>query len=378
MFTTGSKLLIGSSVLALVATLLFGILDGGLLGSVGLISATVALSVLAGINVFTRDANVGADEVESFGGAASAAERPGSSMWPFTIGLAAVTVTLGLVTYTAIFVLGLILLMAGLAEWLVQAWSERASSERDHNAEVRARILHPVEMPAAAAIGLGIVIYAFSRVMLGVPSKTSTIVAFSVVATVVLAVGAFIGSKRTISAPAMTGGFAIAAVVLVSGGAVAGLNGEREIKEHHTTAYYAAKDKCGVEEISADEHASQTVAGKASSAAEIFLTESGSIEFQMPGDSARRSDALQLPRSNPNNLLMRNESSEPRRFVIDLADGYEGSPPRMCTQIIEEGGVQLLTVKFAVPSFAPEVEAIGGYRFTVPGVDSAALEVIVP
>ena len=107
MFTTGSKLLIGSSVLALVATLLFGILDGGLLGSVGLISATVALSVLAGINVFTRDANVGADEVESFGGAASAAERPGSSMWPFTIGLAAVTVTLGLVTYTAIFVLGL-------------------------------------------------------------------------------------------------------------------------------------------------------------------------------------------------------------------------------------------------------------------------------
>ena len=378
MFTTGSKLLIGSSVLALVATLLFGILDGGLLGSVGLISATVALSVLAGINVFTRDANVGADEVESFGGAASAAERPGSSMWPFTIGLAAVTVTLGLVTYTAIFVLGLILLMAGLAEWLVQAWSERASSERDHNAEVRARILHPVEMPAAAAIGLGIVIYAFSRVMLGVPSKTSTIVAFSVVATVVLAVGAFIGSKRTISAPAMTGGFAIAAVVLVSGGAVAGLNGEREIKEHHTTAYYAAKDKCGVEEISADEHASQTVAGKASSAAEIFLTESGSIEVQMPGDSARRSDALQLPRSNPNNLLMRNESSEPRRFVIDLADGYEGSPPRMCTQIIEEGGVQLLTVKFAVPSFAPEVEAIGGYRFTVPGVDSAALEVIVP
>ena len=204
MFTTGSKLLIGSSVLALVATLLFGILDGGLLGSVGLISATVALSVLAGINVFTRDANVGADEVESFGGAASAAERPGSSMWPFTIGLAAVTATLGLVTYTAIFVLGLILLMAGLAEWLVQAWSERASSERDHNAEVRARILHPVEMPAAAAIGLGIVIYAFSRVMLGVPSKTSTIVAFSVVATVVLAVGAFIGSKRTISAPAMT------------------------------------------------------------------------------------------------------------------------------------------------------------------------------
>ena len=98
----------------------------------------------------------------------------------------------------------------------------------------------------------------------------------------------------------------------------------------------------------------------------------------MPGDSARRSDALQLPRSNPNNLLMRNESSEPRRFVIDLADGYEGSPPRMCTQIIEEGGVQLLTVKFALPSFAPEVEGIGGYLFTVPGVDSAALEVIVP
>ena len=378
MFTTGSKLLIGSSALALIATLLFGILDGGLLGSVGLISATVALSVLAGINVFTRDANVGSDEVESFGGAAAASNRPGASMWPFTIGLAATTITLGLVTYTAIFVLGLILLMAGLAEWLVQAWAERASAEIGHNAEVRARMLHPAEMPAGAAIGLGVVIYAFSRVMLGLPSKTSTIVAFSVVATIVLAIGSFIGSKRSISAPAMTGGFAIAAVVLVSGGAVAGLNGEREIEEHNTTAYYAAKGECGAEEISADEHASQTVAGKASSAAEIFLTETGTIEFQMPGDPSRRSDALQLPRSNANNLLMRNESSEPRRFVIDLAEGYEGSPPRMCTQIIEEGGVQLLTVNFAVPSFAPEVEAIGGYRFTVPGVDSASLEVVVP
>jgi hypothetical protein len=45
---------------------------------------------------------------------------------------------------------------------------------------------------------------------------------------------------------------------------------------------------------------------------------------------------------------------------------------------VEPGGVQWLTVNFAVPSFAPEITEIGGYRFQVPGVDSADLEVVVP
>jgi hypothetical protein len=53
MFTTGSKLLLGSTVAALIGTLLYGILVGGIMGTVGLVSATAALGTFAAINIFT-------------------------------------------------------------------------------------------------------------------------------------------------------------------------------------------------------------------------------------------------------------------------------------------------------------------------------------
>ena len=377
MFTTGSKLLLGSTVAALVGTLIYGLLAGGIMGTIGLVSATAALAGLSAINIFTRDTNVTADDIDAFAGAAASAGRPGSSMWPFALGLAAATITLGLVTYTAIFMLGMVLLVAGIAEWMLQAWSERASSDAAHNREVRGRLAYTAEMPAAAAIGLGIVIYAFSRVMLGVPSKSSTVIAFSVVATIVLAAGTIVGGNRRISAPTLTGLFAVSGIVLVSGGAVAGLNGEREIEVHHTTSYYAEEGKCGEEEISADEHASQTVAGKAFIAAEIHLADDG-LTYTLPSIDQVRRGSIQLPRSSAVNILFRNETSEPRRLVAEMAPEVEGSPAQICSQLVDEGGVQLLTLNYPVPSFDPKLEANGGYALHVPGVDGARLDVVVP
>ena len=55
MFTTGSKLLIGYSILAIAAAVLYGVTQQGTLGTIGLISASVALVFLASINVCVRD-----------------------------------------------------------------------------------------------------------------------------------------------------------------------------------------------------------------------------------------------------------------------------------------------------------------------------------
>ena len=49
MFTTGSKLLIGSSVLAWIAAAVYGVAQEGALGTIGMISVAAALSLLAGI-----------------------------------------------------------------------------------------------------------------------------------------------------------------------------------------------------------------------------------------------------------------------------------------------------------------------------------------
>ncbi len=375
MFTTGSKLLLGATVSALVGTLLYGLLVGGIMGTVGLVSLTVGLACVAGINISTRDANVAAEDAVTTSGLAASTLRPNASIWPLAFGVAAAVIVLGLVVHAVVVIIGIVLMLVSGLEWLLQSWSEGASSDRSHNREVRSRLAYTAEMPVAAAIGLGLIVFAFSRVMLGVATKSATIVAFAVVGSIVLLGGALISRSRGLSTPRMFGIFSVAGVVLLGGGAVMGLQGERDIEAHHTTAHYAELDECGTEEISADEHASQTVAGKASSAAEVILDDSG-LFYELPGINQKRTGSIQLPRSSANNILFRNETNTPRRFIAELAE-IEGSPARLCTALVEEGGVQLLTIHYPVPSFDPVVEESGGYALVVAGVDDR-IEVVVP
>ena len=62
MFTTGSKFLIGASVVALLATVTYGVGQDGVLGTVGLASATIGLIALAVLNLILQDSNVFADD----------------------------------------------------------------------------------------------------------------------------------------------------------------------------------------------------------------------------------------------------------------------------------------------------------------------------
>ena len=49
-------------------------------------------------------------------------------------------------------------------------------------------------------------------------------------------------------------------------------------------------------------------------------------------------------------------------------------PAQLCTQLVEDGGSQLLTFSIVTRSALAET----GYRFIVPGVDGAEVEVLVP
>lgn len=376
MFTTGSKLLIGSAACAAVFAVAYGVLQGGALGTLGLVFAAIALALLAGLNVYVSDSNVSAMEPSAFDSSAAAQATARPSLWPLLVALGATTLTLGLVTTRAFFVIGLIIMIAGAIEWLVLGWSERASGDQAYNAETRDVMVDPLELPVAGAIGAAVVVYSFSRVMLGLPSKSATVIAFSVAAAVVLAVGTLVGVRRAASKTVLTGAFSVAAVALIGAGAFAGLNGERETHLHHTTADIAEENECGPEATEADKGASQTVAAKSSVAAEVSF-DGSSLEAEVVGYEGNF-DTVTLPRSNPNNVLFRNESDREARLVIEMYpelddNGNPVGPERVCTALVEEGGVQLLTLVFDRPSFALDE----GYAFVVPGTD-AALEVIVP
>jgi hypothetical protein len=376
MFTTGSKLLIGSAVAAAVFAVAYGVAQGGALGTIGLISASLALAVLAGLNLFVRDSNVSAMDHAAFEASAAAQATARPSLWPLLVAIGATCATLGLVTTRAFFIVGLVGIIAGAIEWLLQGWSERASADPAYNADARNLMADPLELPVAAAIGAAVVVYSFSRVMLGLPSKSATVAAFSVLAAVVLSVGAFVGLKRGISKTALTGVFSIGAVVLIGAGTFAGLNGEREIEPHHSTGYIAEENECGLEETEADDKASQSVAGKSNLAAEVTF-DGSSLIADVPGFDGNF-DALTLPRSNPSNVMFRNESEQRTRLVIELHpnlddNGQPVGPERLCTALVEEGGAQFLTLELDRPSIALE----NGYEFTVAGSD-ATLEVVVP
>jgi hypothetical protein len=216
MFTTGSKLLVGSALLASALAVAYGVFQGGALGTISLIGAACGLTLLAGVNVFARDSNVSALDHDAFATAAAAQAPVRPSLWPLLMGIGGATLTLGLVTYKAIFMLGVIALVAAAIEWLVQAWSERASADPRFNADARNALADPVELPVAGAAGAGIVVFAFSRVMLGLPSKTSTVVGFAVAGALVLLVGAVVGMRRNASRPTLTGLFSIGAVALIA------------------------------------------------------------------------------------------------------------------------------------------------------------------
>jgi hypothetical protein len=414
MFTTGSKFLIGASVMALIATIIYGLGQGGVLGTVGLASATFALMVLATLNAMLRDSNVFSDDPAPVETSSAAQFAPAPSVWPLGFAFAAVVVAVGLISYQPIVVVGFVLLIATGAEWTVLSWSERASGNVEHNAAVRSRLSNPLEYPVGGAAAIGVLMYAFSRVMLWF-SKTNTTVAFAVLAAVVLTIGFVISVRPKLGVGAVGGVMAVGAVAVVAAGAAAGLDGERDIPVFETTTVWQEEALLHPEEYAegaeegkhpaglicespeefpeADEDVSQTVASKSGSY-QVFLTEDGTLAFDVPGPIEDGPAGMVIPRSNPTNVIFRNESDEHRRLSIDFGpqtievDGEDAVVRhQICSTLIEPGGAQLLTVEADVPTFAvdgqinpngPGGEAGDGYWFFVPGVDTAKLELLVP
>ena len=419
MITTGSKFLVGSAVMAVVATIVYGITQDGVMGTVGLASASVCLIAIATLNTMLRDSNVFADDeapVETVGAAQVAAPN---SVWPLGLAVAGAVVVVGLVTYQPILVIGLVAALVFGAEWMVSNWSEGASSDELHNRTVRSKLTNPLEYPVGGAVAIGIIVYAFSRVMLWF-SKTNTVVAFVVLAAIVLAIGFVFASRSSVKTGAIGGTVALGALAIVAAGTAAGFDGERDIPEFETTAIWMDEYREHPDEYAqaaeegehpegpicespeefpeADEGASQTVAAKSGSYT-ITLRSDGLLAYDLPGPTVEGVDGLTLQRSSPANIVFRNEYDTRARLSVDLGteeitDEETGEPTmqpiQVCTTLVEEGGAQLLTLTVGAPNIlfegipnanGPAVEdptRNDGYWFFVPGVDTAKLELLVP
>src|SRR3954451_20914452 len=98
MFTTGSKLFVGATSLALIGTLVYGITqEDSTLGVIGLIATTVGLAFLSGINFWGRDCHVSPMDTTAIDTCSAAQRAPSRSMWPLVGALGAAVVPVGLI-----------------------------------------------------------------------------------------------------------------------------------------------------------------------------------------------------------------------------------------------------------------------------------------
>ena len=377
MFKVGSKLflgLTGFSALTLVAYLIF--VERLALGGVAL---SMVFATLVGLSAIVIIVNDGDNEVQP-----RDASLVRASMWPLVTVAGVVLLILGLVVAQVYFIFGIVVVLAALTEWLVQAWSESASDDTAHNDSARRRLLHPIEFPVIATLGLGVIIFAFSRIMLAI-SKSAGAVAFMVLSSLVLLVGAIVALRPALKSAIVSGICVVGAVGIVAGGiAGQGAGLRSDLVEAAEEGHYTHRE-CGEEKSKYfDKKAMKTLSLRTNPVAIIELRD-GVLSAAMTGFNEPQK-SVSVPRGNPVTFIFRNFDAAERRMVASLGaamgTGAESSSEKeghsnaneTCTQLIPQGAEQALTITYAKPSIA-QVEPL---TLTVPGVEGQAIEVVVP
>jgi hypothetical protein len=244
--------------------------------------------------------------------------------------------------------------------------------------------LHPIEFPVIATLGLGVIIFAFSRIMLAI-SKSAGAVAFIVLSSLVLLVGAIVALRPALKSALVSGICVAGAVGIVAGGIAGQGAGLRpELAEAAAEGHFLHRE-CGEEKSKYfDKKAMKTISLRTNPVAIVELRD-GVLSAIMTGFNEPQK-IVSVPRGNPVTFIFRNFDDAERRMVASLgtamAAGGEASTEKeghsdsneTCTQLIPRGAEQALTVTYAKPSIAQE----DPLTLTVPGVSGQAIEVVVP
>ena len=380
MITTSSKLFYGLGAVSIAGSIVWMIAhDGGALGAVALVFIATALIFLGAIASYVRDGHVLSTDTEQHDSAPAAQRGPGRSWFPLGVALSLGTLVVGLVTSPGIFKVGVALLIAMLGEWLIQNWSDRASSDPSYNERVRGRVVHPLEIPIGGALLLAVIVLSFSRVFLSLSVNAGPIV-FAIVGALVLFFGSMLSIRPGTSRRVVGTICGVALVGLSVVGVVLALDGEREQLTEAAEEDHFAHRACGEEADYSDEDAVRAVSAKSSVAATVTL-KNGVLYAEMDGYSGPLT-SITLQRSLNSNILFQNEDEGEHRMVVTygkvvepLGGGVERETLlQACTSLVAKGGQQGVVVNVPKPSFS----STEGFSITVPGLEGASVEVLVP
>ncbi len=230
--TTGSRFWFALAGLSIVGAGVYFVTSGyDKYGSLVLVFGAVAAMIPGLAGVALRDGTVPAAAADGAGPPAAIGDTRLPAIWPALAALGVGFVVVGLAVGGALLYVGFGILAVTLVEWMVQSWAERSTADPAVNQALRNRIMYPIEFPALAAIGIALVVIAFSRVLLAVPRTGSTLVAI-VVASLILGVATLLSARPRVSSSLVTAVVVLGAVALLAGGIVAGVAGERSFEAH--------------------------------------------------------------------------------------------------------------------------------------------------
>ena len=380
MITTSSKLFFGLGAVSIAATIVWTIAnDGGSLGAVALVFVAIASIFLGAIASYVRDGHVLSTETAQHDSAPAAQRGPGRSWFPLGTALSLGMLVVGLVTSPGIFKVGIGLLFAMLGEWLIQNWSDRASADAGYNERVRGWVVHPLEIPVGGALLLGAIVLSFSRIFLALSVEVGPIV-FAILGALVLFFGSVLSVRRGTNVRVVGAVCGVALLALSVVGVALALNGEREGLTIAAEEDHFAHRACGEEAEESDEDAGRAVSAKSSVAATVTLKD-GTLYAEMDGYPGPLT-SITLQRSTNSSILFQNEDEGEHRMVVtygkvveSLGGGVERETLlQACTSLVAKGGQQGVVVNIPKPS----ISSTEGFSITVPGLEGASVEVLVP
>jgi hypothetical protein len=260
MITTAAKWFFGLGFVTFALAVAYGYSTGGTrlgpftagyYGAVGdHLGYTVLLTVMLGaellglVAVLTRDANPSAlAELAGTDEAPAAVAPVFLSHWPVVGAFGAALVTLGLVISNVLFMIGAFVLVAVVVEWMVLAWSDRATGDAETNQLVRRRVMAPFEVPLAGFLVAAVAVIAISRLLL-TSSELGAVAVATVLGVLILGIGAVIATRPTLSPNVVAGVLALVAIGVVVAGVASAARGERFI-EHHGEEHSEAGESEG-------------------------------------------------------------------------------------------------------------------------------------
>ncbi|KAA0235589.1 MAG: hypothetical protein JJLCMIEE_00499 [Acidimicrobiales bacterium] len=261
MFTTGSKFFYGLAILGFIAAGFYAVLTAShpegiwdtltgegiidvligplTLGYKGTVGDQLGFSVLVGFaatcaslgffHTAFRDADPESVAELVHAETVPVSEPTGLSPWPIVGAFGVAVLLIGWAASEVLFVAGMVALVLVGIEWVVQAWSDRATGDPEVNRTIRNRVMVPIEIPLAIVIGIGVVVLSVSRVLLAVSATAAAIIAI-VVATLVLIVAFTLASFPKLRQGIIASALLVAGVIIVGAGIGSALSGERDFE----------------------------------------------------------------------------------------------------------------------------------------------------